>query len=126
MTTLVLDASAVLATLFDEPGGEVALAAKDAAISAINFAEVISKLLARGLPESDAFAAARSFRMEVVPTDVVQAELAGVLHARTRQRGISMGDAFCLALAATLGVPAVTGERRWSALDLGVELTLIR
>ncbi|MGH6956723.1 MAG: type II toxin-antitoxin system VapC family toxin [Caulobacteraceae bacterium] len=127
MAEAVLDASAVLAALFGEPGGEIAAtAAPTAVISAANFAEVIAKLIARGLPEDDAVEAARGTSMEVVAADEGQAELAARLHARTRALGVSMGDAFCLALSMTRALPAVTADRRWRELDIGVEVRLIR
>jgi PIN domain nuclease of toxin-antitoxin system len=123
----VLDSSAVLATLNDEPGGAAALAAAhSAAVSAVNFAEVVAKLVARGLPEEAAVAAVRGFGFEVASVDDRQAETAAVLHARTRHWGISLGDAFCLALAKALGRPVLTADRRWKELDVGVEISLIR
>jgi len=127
MTDAVLDASAVLATLNDEPGGDVALAAaRDAAVSAVNFAEVISKLIARGVSEDGALAAVRGFGFEVTQVDDRQAELAALLHAGTRRQGLSLGDAFCLALAKVLDLPVLTADRRWRDLDVGVAITLIR
>jgi PIN domain nuclease of toxin-antitoxin system len=127
MTKAVLDASAVLAAINDEPGGEVVLAAMgDAVVSAVNFAEIVSKLAANGLSGDQAVETASGLTFEIAAVDGRQAELAGRLHAGGRRQGVSMGDAFCLALAATLGAPALTADRRWASLDLGVEVTLIR
>jgi PIN domain nuclease of toxin-antitoxin system len=127
MTQVVLDSSAVLASLLGEPGGSVALAAaRNGSISGINFAEVVSKLIAVGGAEDQAVAAASAFGVEVSPIDERQAQLAGLLHSRTRRLGISMGDAFCLALASTLRVPVLTSNRHWASLDVGVEVQLIR
>ena len=48
--TAVLDSSAVLALLWSEPGSEaVATVMDDAIISAVNMAEVCSKLVDRGI-----------------------------------------------------------------------------
>jgi ribonuclease VapC len=127
MTEAVLDSSAVLADLLGEPGGEIAkAAAPTAVISAANYAEVVTKLIARGMPESAAMLAGVIAEFEVAPVDQRQAALAGALHARTRALGISMGDAFCLVLAETLGTPVLTTDRRMAEVDLRVEVRLIR
>jgi PIN domain nuclease of toxin-antitoxin system len=127
MAKTVLDSSAVLASLLDEPGGGAALAvARTGAISGINFAEVVSKLVAVGGSEDQALATAYGFGVEITPVDEQQAETAGLLHARVRRQGISIGDAFCLALAKRLAVPVITADRRWKMLDIGVEVVLIR
>jgi PIN domain nuclease of toxin-antitoxin system len=127
MADAILDSSAVIAALQGEPGGQVArAAASTGAISAINVAEVVSKLVQYGATEDDALAMARDFGVEMAAMDERQAELAGLFHARTRKHGVSMGDAFCLALAMQLDLPVLTTDRRWSALDLGVEVRLIR
>ncbi len=127
MTETVLNSSAVLASIQREPGADnVDAALTGAAISAINFAEVVSKLISRGLPDADAVIAARRFGAELVDVDGDQAAMAGVIHAATRAAGISMADAFCLALAKQRNLPVLTADRAWKALDLGVEVTLIR
>jgi ribonuclease VapC len=127
MTETVLDASAVLASIQREPGADVIDAAlAGSAISVINFAEVVSKLISRGLPEAEAVSAARRFGAELVDVDEDQAAMAGAIHAATRPAGFSLADAFCLALAKQRGWPALTCDRAWKALDLGVEVTLIR
>ena len=45
---------------------------------------------------------------------------------RTRSAGLSLADRACLALASRLGVPAVTADRAWTTLDVGVEIVCIR
>jgi len=123
----VLDASAVLADLLNEPGGEAArIAAPRAAISAVNFAEVITKLIDRGMPAKDARVLAETAAYQVVVADQAQATLVGLMHEKTRRTGVSLGDRFCLALAHETGLPAVTADRRWKTLDLGIEIDLIR
>ena len=49
MTSVVLDSSAVLAVIHAEPGADVVIEAlDDAIVSAVNHAEVITKLVERG------------------------------------------------------------------------------
>ena len=127
MTSFVLDSSAVLASLFGEPGGDdVDVAIEESLLSAANYAEIITKLIDKGVSPQDASDATSQLRCEVATVDEERAAAAGVLHARTRGKGVSLGDRFCLALAQELGLPALTADRRWKDLDLDVEVTLIR
>jgi len=127
MTETVLDSSAVLASIQHEPGADIVDAAlAGSVLSVINLAEVVSKLISRGFPDAEAVIAGRQFGAGLVDVDEDQAAIAGTIHAATRRAGISMADAFCLALATQRGSPVLTADRAWKALDLGVEVTLIR
>jgi ribonuclease VapC len=127
MTDAVLDASAVLADLRDEPGAEVVRATlQGSVISSVNLAEVITKLIEYGASGAEAQALAEAGVYRVVDVDGHRAALAGALHEKTRRTGVSLGDRFCLALALETGAPAITADRRWATLDLGVEIVLIR
>jgi ribonuclease VapC len=48
------------------------------------------------------------------------------MHTRLPPYGLSLGDRACLALALTRGEPAVTADRQWAQLDLGIRIELIR
>jgi ribonuclease VapC len=127
MVDAVLDASAALADLHNEPGREVVRAvAPTSVMSAVNFAEVVSQLILHGMPPHEAGSVTHLLRFEVVNVDEQTASAAGALHARTRRSGISLADAFCLALAQELCLPAFTTDRAWATLDLDVEVRLIR
>lgn len=119
MTEAVLDASAVMALLQDEPGGRTveALLARDAcAISAVNVAEVAAKLADRGVPDWVVTDTIRSLQLEIHAFDEGDALASGRLRKATRSYGLSLGDRACLALADKLGLPAVTTDRVWSEL----------
>ena len=120
----VLDTSAVLA-LFSEERGPAAVAARldGSVMSAVNWSEVVAPARGDLRPLRDGLAAAG---LLIVPFGVEDAEAAGALWARTRQRGLGLGDRACLALALRLGVPAITADRAWADLDLGVAVELIR
>lgn len=125
---IVLDASAVIAWLRREPGAaQVDAALQDEPmISAVNFAEVLSKVGERG---GDVRGAARDLRIEglrVEPYGDVDAVVTGELRVLTQAQGLSLGDRACLALAQRLGVPVLTADRAWSSLSLGVSVTVIR
>src|SRR5579871_5585175 len=112
MTEWVIDASAVLADLKGEPGGEVARGAIAAShMSAVNYAEVITKLIENGADPSQADEIASQLECVVADADKARAARAGLMHARTRGRGVSLADRFCLALAEELALPVLTADR---------------
>lgn len=114
MTSVVLDASAVLALVRDEPGADkVAPHVGRAVISAVNLQEVIKELLLSGLNEAMIRELLDELRLDVRAHDVDAAYAAAGLHAQTRQYGRGLGDRSCLALAVQLGVPALTADREW-------------
>ena len=117
----VLDASALLAYLQRESGCEAVVLA-GSAISAVNWSEVVQAGLdPAGLRDE---VAAHGLRM--VDLTAPRAESTALLWARTRSAGLSLADRACLALAAELGVPAVTTDRAWLAVDVGVEVIVVR
>ncbi|MBI4312198.1 MAG: type II toxin-antitoxin system VapC family toxin [Chloroflexi bacterium] len=127
MAEIVLDASALL-TLFQlEPGADiVAQRVGNSAVSAVNFSEVVAKLAEKGVPEAAIRSHLTSLKMQTVAFDVELAYSAGLLRPDTRSLGLSLGDRSCLALAQMLGLPVLTGDRRWRELGLEVEVRLIR
>ena len=124
----MLDASAVIALLRDEPGAEVVAAyAGDALISAVNVQEVAKALLVRGIPLDVARRMIGALRLEVRPHDVEDAYAAASLYEATRSRGSGLGDRTCMALAIAAGVPAITTDRAWGESGIaGLEVTLAR
>ncbi len=127
MASSVLDSSAVLAIINKEPGAEiVADLIGDALLSAVNFAEVITKLVERSGSLERAQKALAILDLNVVDFDRDLAEQAGGLAAQTKVRGLSLGDRSCLALALRERVPAVTGDRAWQDIKLGIEVRLFR
>lgn len=123
----VLDASALLCLLFREPGAErVEALMPGARVSAANLAEVIAKLVDRGIDEPAIVAELAELDLEIVPLDRAQAEASGLLRAVTRAAGLSLGDRCCLALARQLGATAVTTDRAWAGLQAGVAIEVAR
>jgi PIN domain nuclease of toxin-antitoxin system len=127
MTSGVLDSSALLAYFNNEPGGGIVADVMGTAfVSSVNLAEVVAKLVSRGRSPEAAIAALGIVRLNVIDFNRALAEQAGGLVARTRSKGLSLGDRACLALAQREGVPAFTADKAWSTLDVGVEIRLIR
>lgn len=123
----LLDASALLAFLQGEPGGEaVEEALGSAVMSSVNWSEVGQKSLERGKPVRRLRTDLEELGLEIVPFTVEDAETAAEMYQATRSSGLSLGDRACLALARRLGAPALTTDRRWEGTRLGVEVRLIR
>ncbi len=129
---IVLDASAVLALLFDERGADAVGAerARPLFMSAVNAAEVVSKLIDAGQEPHQAIEVFRTVQenanLALVPFDTSQALDAAAMRGHTRDHGLSLGDRACLALARSLKLPAMTADRTWKKLRLGVEIRAIR
>lgn len=127
MADAVIDASAVMAVLRNETGADrVESYLADGVISAVNVAEVVSRLIDFGAAPDIALRALCGLRVSILPFDTATALEAGVLRQSTRVRGLSPGDRACIATARLLGTPVVTADRAWATLDLGVEVVLIR
>ncbi|MSQ07148.1 MAG: PIN domain-containing protein [Dehalococcoidia bacterium] len=127
MAEVVLDASALLALLNDEPGAAVvAIEIPGSAISALNLSEVVAKLSDAGMPEAAIRQALQGLPLDVIPFDQEQAYEAGLLRTATRSAGLSLGDRGCLSLARRLGLPALTADRTWQALAIGAVVRVIR
>jgi PIN domain nuclease of toxin-antitoxin system len=95
-------------------------------ISAVNVAEVITRLIDLGYSPEAAEAAVSRGGFEVIPFDMAAASLAAKLRVATRHLGLSLGDRACLALAERERLPVLTADRAWASLDIGVEIRLIR
>ncbi|UQA55988.1 type II toxin-antitoxin system VapC family toxin [Polyangium aurulentum] len=129
----MLDASALLAFLNEEPGADAVEGAlgKGALISIVNWAEVISKAAEMGADPV-------RVRDELVQMGVLGKALQIVtlmdedalemarLRPATRSLGLSLGDRACLALGQRLGLPVLTADRLWSQVTLDLEIRLIR
>lgn len=129
MSGAVLDASAVLAFLKDEPGAaSVAQILENAKISSVNLAEVYSFYNYVGAAPSHVEVMVGSLGLNVIEADVEQARLVGELRKMTASAGLSLADRFCLALALEEKAPAYTADRQWLAIAeaVGVEIILIR
>ena len=123
----VLDASALLCLLNQEPGAAaVSAVMAGAKISAVNLIEVISKLIDKGLDGGTIVSDLSELDIVVMDLDRRQAERAALLRLETRGQGLSLGDRACLALAYETGSIALTGDRAWATLKLDIEVELFR
>ena len=123
----VLDASALLTMLFQEPGATTVadVIAEGAAVSTVNLSEVAAALF-RHQRDADHILRAVTTQVTVEPFTAEDALAAAALWAPSRAAGLSLGDRACLALAQRLGVPAVAADREWATVDLGITIQLVR
>lgn len=124
MKPLVLDSSALLTLLFDEPGAETMEAIMHRAaekeqsmlMTGINWAEVCYRVKKR--EGTQALARAGEFAtntpIEIVPVDRELAELAATYKAADQ---LGLADAFAAALAKNRKADLVTADREFKAVE---------
>ena len=126
MAAVVLDASAVLALVRNEPGSEqVAEVIGRALVTVVNEAEVIGKLIWRGQTPEQAVAVVQGLPYEVVDVDRELCNQAGAWWGETKAQGLSLADRCCLALAQRERLPALTTDASWARISLPVDVRLI-
>jgi PIN domain nuclease of toxin-antitoxin system len=129
MSHVVLDASALLALLLEEPGGDrVEKTLQASAMTSVNLAEVVSHYAKKGASRAMVTTLLGGLQIEIVPVDTELSYDAGMLRPLTLKGGLSLGDRYCLALAKRLDVPVLTAERHWPLIAdaAGVRIELIR
>jgi len=125
--SVVLDASALLAYLQDEPGGgRVKVMLGQAVLSTVNWAEVIGKARDKEIDVEGLKEDLESLGLRIEPFSATQAEVAGRLKEATRRLGLSLGDRACLALGHDRGEAVYTADAAWQRLELGIEVVAIR
>lgn len=123
----VLDASALIALLWEEPGAAaVATLLGRAIVSAANWAEVLQRYRVDGAETAGKRESVESLGIAIEDFSPEDAEVVAELRQPTRSAGLSLADRACLALARRLDLPAYTADRDWRKVDVGVEVVLIR
>jgi ribonuclease VapC len=124
---VVLDASALLAYLKNEPGGEVVDAVlSESVMSSVNWAEVIQKSIVAGVNVDGMLGDFQVLGLRVEPFLPEDGEIAGRLWEQTRKAGLSLGDRACLSLGLRLGTDVLTSDRAWATLNLAINIQVIR
>lgn len=122
---MVIDASAILAVLGNEPGHEVATRhmRADAVVSVVNAGEVLGKLVWRGMEPETAERALDALGLSWIAPDADQARRVGELGAI---KDLSLADRFCIALGEARGETLVTGDRDWAKIEINTAVEFFR
>ena len=95
-------------------------------MSTVNLSEVLGRFARAG--QDPAVIANRLMDSPIEWVSFTRDHAAGAaaLVRATQPAGLSLGDRACLALAAERGVRAVTADRAWNSVEVGVEIETIR
>lgn len=123
----LLDASALLAAIHNEQGGDyVQKRIEASAISSINWSEVLQKLNRAGVNTQEIATALRALGLEVIAFNEEDATIAADLWPDTKSMGLSLADRACLATGRRLKIPVITADKAWQALESSQSIELIR
>jgi PIN domain nuclease of toxin-antitoxin system len=126
----VLDASALLAFVLQEPGHprvmDTILA--ETCMTTVNFAEVAAVYARIGQSDAQIRHMMARLSFPLIDVDPDLAVRAALMTPAAKPFGLSLGDRICLALAARLGVPAITADKIWAEAgkSLGIRVEMIR
>ena len=128
MNKVILDSSALLALIKNEPGSAVVeKLLGHVVMSSINIAEVATHLLNSTLTLDECRSCILPLVTSVVPFDQEHAFQVAVLRKPTKYKGLSMGDRACLALGIMKYLPVYTSDKVWADLNIeGLDVRLIR
>ena len=127
MADFVLDASALLAIAFNEPGADIAISRMAAcSVSAVNYSEASAKMIDKGFDPAEATGWLDALALDIVAFDRAAAARAAALRPIVGARRLSFADRACIALAADIEATAVTTDRAWADIGLPCTVELIR
>ena len=123
----VVDASAVLAAIQDEQGGEYVKKHIDrCVISAVNWSEVLQKLSSSGSEVDKIDAYLNALGLRVVDFTEDDGKISASLWASCKSLGLSLADRACLATGLRLKTKIITADRVWKKLEINSQIHLIR
>ena len=123
----VVDASAVLAAIQDEQGGEYVKKHIDqCVISAVNWSEVLQKLSSSGSEVEKIDAYLNALGLRVVDFTEDDGRISASLWASSKSLGLSLADRACLATGLRLKTKIITADRVWKKLEIKSQIHFIR
>ena len=122
---VVLDASALLAYLQDEPGSKtVDDVLEESCISAVNWSEVVQKSVAARVEIDGLREDLEALGLEIHDFTAMDAGAAGRLRVTTKRFGLSLGDRACLRLGIMLNLPVLTSDKEWKRPKLPIRVNI--
>lgn len=123
----VVDASALLAAIHKERGGDIVEQNIDRCIiSAVNWSEVLQKLEHANIDIVQIESALKALGLEVLYFTDEDAHIASKLWASSKLLGLSLADRACLATGIRLNTKVITADKVWAKMALDIEICLIR
>ena len=115
----VVDASAVLAAIQDEQGGEYVKKHIDrCVISSVNWSEVLQKLSCSGSDVDKIATSLNALGLRVIAFTEDDGRICASLWARCKSLGLSLADRACLATGLLLKTKIITADRVWKKLEI--------
>lgn len=125
--SVILDASALIAFIYQEKGMEVVEEyLPHSKISTINLTETATFMIKQGLHAKEVNESLKDLSLTIIHFDESQAFLAARLVEKTANSGLSLGDRACLALGIQENLPVLTADKIWTSLSLNIKIKLIR
>ncbi len=110
----VVDASALLAAIHNEQGGEYVIQHIDrCVISTVNWSEVLQKLESSGSQINTIDASLSALGLSVIEFTKEDARIAASLWSSCKSLGLSLADRACLATGLHLQTKVITADRIW-------------
>ena len=127
MSEVVLDSSVLIAMMKGEQIDPIVFELIEGAVmSAVNLAEVLSKLSDLGTTKYPKAKELLALLDRIEQFTISQASCSSDLRPSTKPIGLSLGDRACLALALELGAEVYTADHAWARVDVGCIVHLIR
>jgi len=124
---VVLDASAILALIQEEPGAEIIKPLlKQAMMSTVNIAETLTSLQKADIGPEEGIEYMSLLVNEIVDFDLDQAVEVALFYPKTKHKGLSLGDRACLALGKKYRATIYTADKAWKEIDPELNIQLIR
>lgn len=115
---MILDASALLALLQNEPGADkVASVIGQSKISSVNWSEVIQKLTRHDNEAANIRPDVEALGLIIIPFDADQAEAAASLWPIAKPFGLSLADRVCLQLGISMKEKVLTADTVWEKVE---------
>lgn len=127
--SVLLDASALLAFIQEEPGSDAVGTVLDGSlISSVNLSESATRIAARGIDPRPVLDDVLEFGLDVLDFDFRCTMRLIDVQAHEQRLGVrlSLGDRCCLATAMVAGLPVLTADREWARLRDLVDVTFVR
>ncbi|MDQ5769992.1 type II toxin-antitoxin system VapC family toxin [Thiothrix subterranea] len=124
---MILDASALLALLQDEPGADkVQAVLHRAIINTVNWSEVIQKLSVHDPDAADIRAEMELTGLKIMPLSIDQAAISASLWKQAKPFGLSLADRSCIATGIDHKMEIMTTDKIWQEMALPIAIHVIR